>query len=137
MSQKIPEYLRLTTAKRANYRCEYCHIPHIDSFYGFQVDHIISRKHDGETILSNLAFACPDCNRYKGTDLGTYLDNTLVLTRFFHPRLDNWNAHFETDNSGFITAQTTIGEATLKILQINHPDRIIERQLLWRLSMMV
>lgn len=136
MSRKIPEYLREATAKRASFRCEYCQIPHIDSFYGFQVDHIISRKHHGKTILSNLAFACPDCNRYKGTDLGTYLGNTLTLTRFFHPRLDFWNDHFETDNSGFIATKTLIAEATEKIFQLNHPDRIIERQLLWRLDLM-
>ena len=136
MSQKIPEALRLATAKRANSCCEYCRISNIDSYYGFQVDHIISRKHGGKTTLNNLALACPDCNRYKGTDLGTYMDETLVLTRFFHPRLDKWADHFDTDNSGLISALTIIGEATLKIFQINHLDRIIERQLLWRLDMM-
>ncbi len=135
MSRKIPESLRLATAKRANYCCEYCLIPNIDSYYGFQVDHIISRKHGGKTILANLANACPDCNRYKGTDLGTYLTISLILTRFFHPRLDKWNDHFETDNSGLISPKTDIGEATIKIFQINHPDRIIERQLLWRLGL--
>ena len=135
MSQKIPEAFRIIAATRANSCCEYCRIPHIDSYYGFQVDHIISRKHGGKTILRNLAFACPDCNRYKGTDLGTYLTHKLELTRFFHPRLDKWDDHFETDDSGLIAALTPIGEATLKIFQINHPDRIIERQLLWRLGM--
>ena len=134
MSKKIPKSLRLAAAKRANQCCEYCHIPNIDSYYGFQVDHIVSRKHGGKTILSNLAYACPDCNSYKGTDLGTYLTSSLILTRFFHPRLDQWNDHFLTDNTGFISALTDIGEATIKIFQINHPDRIIERQLLWRLG---
>jgi 5-methylcytosine-specific restriction endonuclease McrA len=134
MSKSIPKSFRLVTIKRANSRCEYCRIPNIDSYYGFQVDHIISRKHEGKTILTNLAYACPDCNSYKGTDLGTYLTASLNLTRFFHPRLDKWDDHFVTDNSGFISAQTEIGEATIKIFQINHPDRIIERQLLWRLG---
>ena len=133
MTKKIPKSLRLAAAKRANECCEYCRIPNIDSYYGFQVDHIISRKHGGKTILSNLAYACPDCNSYKGTDLGTYLTSSLILTRFFHPRLDKWVDHFETDNSGSISFLTDIGEATIKIFQINHPDRIIERQLLWRL----
>ncbi len=136
MSKKIPKSLRLAAAKRANYCCEYCLIPNIDSYYGFQVDHIISRKHGGRTILLNLAYACPDCNSYKGTDLGTYLTLALILTRFFHPRLDKWDDHFEADDSGFITPLTDIGEATVKIFQINHPDRIIERQLLWRLGLL-
>ena len=135
MSQNIPKYLRQATALRANYCCEYCHITHIDSYYGFQVDHIISRKHGGNTTLINLSFACPDCNRYKGSDLGTYLDDLTVLIRFFNPRLDNWDDHFETDNTGLITSKTDIGAATLKIFAINHPDRIIERQLLWKLGL--
>jgi HNH endonuclease len=136
MSQKIPNILRKAVALRANYCCEYCRIADIDSYYGFQIDHIISRKHGGKTLLMNLAYACPDCNRYKGTDLGTYLNNSLNLIRLFHPRLDVWQEHFETDNSGLITAQTDIGSATLKVLSINHPDRIIERKLLWHLDLL-
>ena len=134
MSQKIPKNLREASAKRADFCCEYCRLPDTDSYYGFQVDHIVSRKHGGATILKNLAYACPDCNRYKGSDLGTYLDDPLVLIRFFNPQVDNWDDHFEADDSGLIFSKTDIGKATLKILQINHPDRIIERQLLWRLK---
>ncbi len=134
MSKTIPKSIRLSVAKRANYCCEYCRIPDTDSYYGFQVDHIVSRKHEGVTLLKNLAYACPDCNRYKGTDLGTYLNKPFVFIRLFNPRLDMWHEHFETNKSGFISSKTEIGEATLKILTINHPDRIIERQLLWNLG---
>jgi 5-methylcytosine-specific restriction endonuclease McrA len=122
MSQKIPPTLRKSVILRANYCCEYCRIADIDSYYGFQVDHIISRKHGGRTLLLNLAYACPDCNRYKGTDLGTYIDNSLNLVRLFHPRLDDWEEHFATDASGLISAKSSIGIATLKVLSINHPD---------------
>lgn len=136
MSQKIPQALRKSVILRANHCCEYCRIADIDSYYGFQVDHIISRKHGGKTLFINLAYACPDCNRYKGTDLGTYIDNSLNLIRLFHPRLDDWQDHFETDNSGLISAKSDIGTATLKVLSINHPDRIIERRLLWQLGLL-
>jgi 5-methylcytosine-specific restriction endonuclease McrA len=135
MSQNIPKYLRKAAASRANFCCEYCRIPNIDSYYGFQVDHIVSRKHGGKTTINNLAYACPDYNRYKGTDLGTFLENPLILVRFFNPRLDNWNEHFDTNNSGLIISKTEIGTATIKIFAINHPDRIIERQLLWQLGL--
>jgi HNH endonuclease len=134
MSQKIPTALRNIVALRANYCCEYCHIPELDSYYGFQVDHIVSRKHDGKTELENLAYACPDCNRYKGSDLGTYLDESLEFTRFFHPRIDDWLSHFEIQSSGLIIGKTDCGIATIKIFAINHPDRIIERKLLWQLG---
>ena len=136
MSQKIPTAIRKAVALRANYCREYCRIADIDSFHGFQVDHIVSRKHDGKTHLNNLAYACPDCNRYKGTDLGTYLDSSLIFTRLFHPRLDNWHEHFEIDSSALISAQKEIGLATIKILTINHPDRIIERKLLLQLGLL-
>jgi 5-methylcytosine-specific restriction endonuclease McrA len=136
MSQKIPQSIRNMVAVRANYCCEYCRIPEIDSYYGFQVDHILSRKHDGKTLLENLAYACPDCNRYKGSDLGTYLDDSYQFTRFFHPRLDDWAFHFETQESGLIIDKTAIGLATIKIFGINHPDRIIERKLLWQLNLL-
>ena len=136
MSTYISLYMRDVVVQRAHFRCEYCHIPDIDSYYGFHIDHIISQKHGGLTILLNLAYACPDCNRYKGSDLGTYLSNTLVLTRFFHPRVDIWDEHFETDSSGLIMPKTDIGKATVNIFTINHPDRIIERQLLWKAGLM-
>lgn len=136
MSRKIPETLRKAAAKNAGYRCEYCRLPSDDSFYGFHVDHIISRKHGGHTTLDNLAYACPDCNRNKGTDLGTFLHTPSDLIRFFNPRTDNWGAHFELTETGVIHPKTDIGAATIKICQINHPDRIIERKLLWRVGLM-
>jgi HNH endonuclease len=134
MNKNIPKNLKNATIKRAKNCCEYCRISAIDSYYGFQVDHIISRKHGGKTILENLAYACPDCNRYKGSDLGTFIHDSLKLVRFFNPRIDKWDDHFETDSSGLITAKTDIATGTLKIFSINHPDRIIERQLLWQLG---
>ena len=136
MSQKISNALRKAVILRANNCCEYCRVSDLDSYYGFQIDHIISVKHGGKTLLHNLAYACPDCNRYKGSDLGTYIDNSLIIIRLFHPRLDNWHEHFDSDSSGFITAQTNIGVATLKVLSINHPDRIIERRILWQLGLL-
>ncbi len=33
----------------------------------------------------NLALACPYCNRYKGTDLGSLDPETGQLTPFFNP----------------------------------------------------
>jgi 5-methylcytosine-specific restriction endonuclease McrA len=136
MSKNIPLYLRKAAILRAKNCCEYCQVADLDSYYGFQVDHIISRKHGGKTLLYNLAYCCPDCNRYKGTDLGTYIDDSLNLIRLFHPRLDIWNDHFETDNSGFISPLTDIGTATVKVLSLNHADRIIERRLLWQLGLL-
>ena len=50
MSKKIPLYLRNSVNLRANKRCEYCQIPDIDSYYGFQIDHIIFVSMMGKLI---------------------------------------------------------------------------------------
>ena len=68
----ISEPLRRLVQERAGYCCEYCQIPADVTFYAHEVDHVIALKHGGETIAENLAYACWRCNRYKGTDLGSF-----------------------------------------------------------------
>ena len=125
----IPNALRLFVAHRSSFRCEYCRIPDLGFAFPFQVDHIRSLKHNGVTILSNLAYCCPDCNRYKGTDLGSYLDDETTLVRFFNPRKDVWEEHF-TNEDGAIHPKTPEGKVTATIFQFNTPQRIIYRQAL-------
>jgi len=62
MSRTIPETLRQSVAKRARYCCKYCLCNEADSPFTFEVDHIISRKHGGPTVLENLAYTCILCN---------------------------------------------------------------------------
>lgn len=128
MSIYIPEYLRSLVAKRANYCCEYCHLPERNSFFTFQVDHITSLKHSGETEAENLAYACALCNRNKGSDLGTRLVKDGPLIPFFNPRIDKWSDHFAMADTGEIIPLSDIGQGTIKILDMNHPDSIIERR---------
>ena len=127
MSQYIPENIRQSVALRADYRCEYCRIHRDDLFFIYQIDHIISLKHDGLTEIDNLAFACSLCNQNKGPNLGTYLSGSKRLVRLFNPRQDKWFAHFEVQN-GEILPKTRIGAATIKVLDMNNIDRIILRQ---------
>ncbi|MBL7798596.1 MAG: HNH endonuclease [Saprospiraceae bacterium] len=128
MSRYIPETVRLFVAERANYRCEYCRIPAADSFFPFHIDHIVSLKHGGSTEADNLAYCCQICNLNKGTDIATYLQNHSTPIRFFNPRTDAWADHFEIDETGAIYPRTSIAEATIKILDLNHPENIIERR---------
>ena len=126
MSKNIPESLRKAVAKRAWFRCEYCRRPEGDSFLRFQSDHIISRKHGGQTTLENLAHTCPVCNNNKGTDLATILENEEILVRLFNPRKQNWFDHFEVVD-GEILPKTEVGAATIKMLKLNEVNRILER----------
>jgi hypothetical protein len=129
MSRYIPETLRLAVKQRANNCCEYCRLNQEDFFFPFEIDHILSIRHGGLTIFINLALSCSICNRNKAADIGTYLDGKRRFVRLFNPRTDVWTAHFEV-NQGEILALTSIGRATIKLLDINNPDRIILRQVL-------
>jgi 5-methylcytosine-specific restriction endonuclease McrA len=64
-----------------NLLCEYCLIAEADTFYGCQVDHIISLKHGGSSEVDNLAYACGPRNRAKGSDVGS-ISTTGEFTRF-------------------------------------------------------
>ena len=103
-------------------------MPDFLAFATFHIDHVISQKHGGKTNFANLAYACPVCNSYKGTDVGTvWGDEQLVFVPFFNPRLHNWHDHFLVEN-GLLVPQTIIAQGTTNILRINDVNRIIERQ---------
>lgn len=53
-STYIPTTLRRLVEKRANYRCEYCLIPAFVVFFPHEIDHVIAKKHGGETDENNL-----------------------------------------------------------------------------------
>ncbi len=102
-----------------------------DAYFRFQVEHIISRKHGGSSELENLALACVFCNRYKGSDIASLTPKTGELIRFYNPRADRWREHFRL-NGVVIEPLTETGEATVRILQMNHDDQLLERQVLSR-----
>ncbi len=91
----IPAELRRVVITRAEGRCEYCCYPQAFAFLPFEVEHVIAEKHSGATASNNLAWACPYCNRYKGTDLGSLDPDTGQLTPLFNPRTHVWNEHFQ------------------------------------------
>jgi len=78
----ISESLRHLVAARADRLCEYCLIHEDDTFFGCEVDHIVSLKHGGTTDEGNLAFACLPCNRHKGTDIGSIVADSGEFIRF-------------------------------------------------------
>ena len=125
MSDYIPIQLRQLVAHRAHSICEYCLIHEEDTYFGCQVDHIISIKHGGKTVATNLAFACTFCNRFKGSDIGSLTLTSGTFTRFYNPRTDS----FKLDGVR-IEPRSEIGEVTERILQLNAVDRLLERSIL-------
>jgi hypothetical protein len=121
--------LRRLVAARAGGLCEYCLIHEEDTFFGCEVDHIISEKHGGPTAEANLAYACTSCNRHKGSDVGSIHPTSGAFLRFFNPRLDLWSDHFRLGGVS-IEPLTEIGEVTGRILAFNDVERLQERQVL-------
>ena len=83
----IPTALRRKVRKRADNRCEYCLLAEGDAFFAHEVDHIIAEKHGGRTIADNLALACFDCNRFKGSDIASIDATSGEIIPLFNPRL--------------------------------------------------
>lgn len=127
MADDISPALRREVANRARHHCEYCRMPEMELLAGCEVDHIISRKHGGLTDLANLALSCERCNRAKGTDVGSVSGEPRRFVRLFNPRIDRWEDHFRVEG-GRIETLTEIGEVTVRLLQFNAPDRVLQRQ---------
>jgi len=117
---------------RAEGVCEYCLIHEDDTFFGFEVDHVISEKHSGPTQEDNLAYACFSCNRNKGSDIASLTPEGGLLVRFYHPRLSRWGGYFGLDAADGVTIAplTDVGKATTRILDFNEGERLLERRVL-------
>ena len=115
---------------RAGHCCEYCRLLHSGSTAPFHVDHIIPLKHDGSNDDSNLCLACFECNAHKSHDLTGFDPATGAVTRLYHPRKQRWSDHFELGGDMQITGLTPEGRTTVRVLQINHEDRVEMRQVL-------
>ena len=112
---------------RAGGRCEYCHLPQSVSNLPFEIDHIIARKHQGLTVLTNLALSCWYCNSFKGSDIAGFDPVSGKLTRLFNPRRQRWLRHFRFEGPVLI-GQTAIGRTTIRMLQMNREEAIILRE---------
>ncbi len=125
----ISAALRREVEKRASYKCEYCLLPDGVSFFPHEIDHVIAQKHEGATEVDNLAFACWRCNRYKGSDLGSFDPLSKDFSFLFNPRKQNWKEHFKLENFSII-GLTPEGRTTAKLLQLNNDERIAEWQVI-------
>jgi hypothetical protein len=74
-------------------------------------------------------WACACCNNAKGTDLGAWVGQPPKLVQLFHPRSDRWAEHFQLLGAR-IEPVNPVGEATVKLLQVNHDTRLREREIL-------
>ena len=130
----ISAELRRLVVSRAEGICEYCLLAEVDSYFNFELDHIVGEKHGGATIQENLAYVCTACNRAKGSDVGSIDWESGNFVRFFNPRLDQWFDHFRLAPGMHIEPLTPIGKVTVAILRFNGWKRVVERRLLARVN---
>lgn len=123
----IPASARRLVENRAGRRCEYCLLPAAVSFFSHKVDHIVALKHGGKTDPQNLAYACWRCNRFKGTDLGSFDPETGLFSFLFNPRDQTWAEHFQLQDN-CVNGLTPEGRTTVHLLQLNSDERRAERQ---------
>ena len=115
---------RKIVRERAEYRCEYCHLPESATpFLSFHLEHVIAQQHLGDSTLENLALACDRCNAFKGPNLSSVDPVTRQIVPLFHPRTDRWDEHFQFDD-GMIIGLTPSGRATARLLTMNAPRRV-------------
>lgn len=126
----IPAQIRKDVWERAKGCCEYCLLHSEDAFFTHEVDHIISEKHRGTTTLDNLCLSCFECNRYKGSDIGSLDIETDTFTQLYNPRIDKWETHFRLENVTVIPI-TAVGRVTEFLLQLNTEDRRERREVLF------
>lgn len=125
MNRTLQNVVRL----RAESRCEYCQLPEGVAAPAFEIDHILSQKHHGQTIETNLALSCFWCNNAKGSDVASYDLATGLLCPYFNPRTDNWSDHFVWDGV-MLVGKTATGRTTVDMLRINDPERVRLRHML-------
>src|SRR5215470_13745316 len=124
--------LRLTVEQRAKGRCEYCQSPAKYSTQRFSLEHIIPRSQGGAMSLDNLALACQGCNNHKYNKVQSSDPVTNQPVELFHPRTQRWQDHFTWDaRFGLIIGLTATGRATVEALQLNRPELINLRKLLY------
>jgi len=115
--------------RRAQSRCEYCHLPQSLSALPFQIDHVIAIKHGGASRADNLALSCYYCNTHKGPNIAGIDSETREIVRLFHPRRDRWDAHFAWAGAG-LKGLTAIGRSTIAVLAINRQEYVALRSVL-------
>lgn len=120
MAESLREFLR----RRAEFRCEYCHLAEQDALsVEFPVEHIRAKQHGGNDLDSNLAYSCQRCNSQKGPNQSGFDPETNTLIRLFHSRIDYWHEHFEMSGP-VVIGMSAEGRATVELLQMNDERRV-------------
>ena len=120
MSEYIPVELRRLVFERAHHCCEYCRAQAQFSSNPLTIDHIHPCSLGDATEIENLALSCFGCNQHKAERIVSYDSISEIIVSLFHPRLNNWNEHFNwNEEFTLMIGITPTGRATIAALQLN------------------
>ncbi|MBV9851813.1 MAG: HNH endonuclease [Armatimonadetes bacterium] len=125
-----------SVAQRAGHRCEYCHAPEAVFNFPFEVEHILPVARAGGDAGGNLALSCRSCNLRKAAYITGIDPEGQGIAPLFHPREDEWAAHFRIDEeSAEVQGLTASGRATVTRLGMNSPAQRATRRQWMRLGL--
>src|SRR6476619_5688396 len=110
-------------AARAQDRCEYCRMHQSLQGAQFHLEHVVPSSRGGETVLENLAWACPGCNLRKSDRTEAIDPSTGEPAALFHPRLHVWLEHFTWEDYQAVLLTHT-GRATISVFYFQAEDGI-------------
>ena len=128
----IPEEIRSIVTVRADFKCEYCFSLEQYSSSRFAIEHIVPLSKLGSNDISNLALACHGCNLHKYDKMFGLDEETGLLHPLYHPRIDEWKAHFKwNEDYTLLLGLTPTGRATIETLHLNR-FRLINQRLVFK-----
>jgi HNH endonuclease len=127
----ISDKLRQQIIVAADYRCEYCKTSSRLTGTLLVMEHVLPRSLRGTDDPENLAASCYRCNEFKGTKTHATDPESGQLVGLFHPRSQDWIAHFAWVNGGTnVAGLTSTGRATVIALRLNN-ENIVEARAVW------
>lgn len=131
MSSYISLNLKNQIEQADIHRCCYCLTSENNSGIPMTYDHIYPVSKGGKTTFENLCLACRSCNEFKRNLTEAIDPLTGEIHALFHPRLQQWSAHFRWSLDGTkIEGLTPIGRGTISALQMNNLI-IVSARLRW------
>jgi len=80
--------------------------------------------------------ACHSCNIFKAARQQATDPETSIIVPLFHPRRDRWDDHFEPSNDSLmLSGKTSVGRATIAVLQLNSNEQQFSRRFWKRLDL--
>ena len=132
---RVSTQLKQTVIERAQACCEYCASLARYSMSPFAIDHILPRSRGGKTVLDNLALVCQGCNGAKYNKITAFDPITNRVVPIFHPRQHQWRDNFAWNQPcTHLVGLTATGRATIVALQLNRPELLNLRSVLYAIG---